>query len=127
MIVHSSEKVTLIYIKSRGLLYFTIVGFTEDDVIKKVATDLNKNKREIKSDKLLVDTSKLGVLRKSDYKIIVDQMLPVFKEVGIKKAALLKTSDIFGLRKINDIINTIGNKKVMIFDDMIVAEKWLLN
>ncbi len=127
MIVHSSEKVTLIHIKSRGLLYFTIVGFTEGNVIETVVADLKQNQKDITSDRLLVDTSKLGVLRKSDYQKIVDQMLPIFREIGIKKAALLKTTDIFGERNIKDFIKNIDRKKVKVFDDMIVAEKWLLD
>ncbi len=125
--IHSSGKVSLIYINRRRLLYFTIVGFTDESVIHTVVDDLNAVKHDVRADKLLIDTSKLGVLRKSDHDIIVEKMLPMFKEVGVNKIAMLKTTDVFGERSINDIVRAFGNDQVRVFDDIIFAEKWLLH
>ncbi len=123
--IHSSDQVTIIYIEKRRLLYFTIVGFPGKNIIKEALADLNSKKDLISADKLLVDTSRLGVLRKSDHDIIVEQMLPQYINSGVNKAALIRTSDVFGINSINEIKSGLGNIPVKIFDDLILAEKWL--
>ncbi len=126
MILHSSDEMSLIYLRERGLIYFTIVGFTKTNAIRELFEQLKENREKIKSDKLLFDTSKLGVMRQIDQNIFLEELMPLFREIGIKKTALIKTSDAFGQGKIKALVSSADNEEIQVFDDMITAERWLL-
>jgi hypothetical protein len=125
MIIHNSENSSLIYLKNRKLIYATIVGFCSGDEIKKAASSLKVHSHEINAFFLLIDTSKTAIIKDSDMQTIKNILFPVFREVGIKKTAIIKSENVFGQLSIAELIKDVQISEVKEFLDLNSAENWL--
>lgn len=126
MILHNTENAALLYIGKSDFLYATIVGFSNNEEIKMAADQIKAKIRHIRAERILVDTSKLGVLRSNDFNTIRDTIVPLLREVGLKKVAFLKPDNSFGHLNVLKFLTFAQTAEARIFNDMDSAEKWLM-
>lgn len=125
MILHNTDNAALLYIDKTELLYATIVGFSDSDELSVAAGQLKAKIRHIHADRILVDTSKLGVLRTVDLGIIQNTIVPLLREVGLKKVAMLKPDNAFGHMNVLKFLSFAQQAEARVFEDMTLAEEWL--
>jgi hypothetical protein len=117
----------MLYVRKINLIYASIVGYCNQIEISEASKILESNKSRIKAATMLVDTSKLGVLRDIDRNKIVHELFPIFRSIGIGKAAFIHSDDVFGQLSLRQLLPHVQKSEIQVFNNIHNAEEWLLH
>jgi len=124
MIYLNDEKVCIIYLKQKTTAYIAVEGFVDSATVRKLMMKTVElcSKMNVKS--LLVDSSKLEVLRDEDVKWILQEVYPRFKLLPLKKIAYIKPGNTFGEISMKKLIPKNTSREFKQFSCIEEAEKW---
>ncbi len=122
---YSSENISIVYVEKKKFMYTTLIGFINELAISDVIKELKKHTKPLSPQLIILDTSKIRTLSKNDADRISNEILPLLNTTELKKAAFIKSDNLFGQTSINRLMEVIPDTKSEVFVDIIEAEKWL--
>jgi len=125
MIYYSSSQACVIYMKSKNSIYIAIDGFIDSKTLKAVTIRTIELCNKVQAHSILLETSKLEVLKNEDIDWIKEKMHPLFKVVEIKRIGFVRPQSVFGELSINRLIPVVSERQYRKFDTIEEAEKWV--
>ena len=124
MIYFNNSQACVIYLKEKNSAYIAVEGFIETDTVKGLMIKTLElcSKMNVKS--ILLDASKLEVLRNEDINWIIEITYPGFKKLPLMSIAYVKPQNVFGDRSIKKLIRQNSSKEFKEFTNLEDAEKW---
>lgn len=126
MILYNSANASVMYLKRREYIYVALEGFLNSETLSGFNKALAEGviHRDVK--KILIDTSKINVIKSEEIQWLTDNMSPYLAKNRISKVAFIKPENIFGFKSIEALTNAMKNKiNVNVLLNMEQAEHWL--
>lgn len=125
MIYFNNEKACVIYLKHKDTAYIAVEGFVDSISVRKLMMKILElcQKKNVKS--LLIDSSKLDIIRDDDIKWIQQEVYPGFKFLHLKRIAYIKPVNVFGEKSIKKLIPKETLKEFKEFFSIEEAERWV--
>lgn len=125
MIYYNNSQACVIYLKEKNSAYAAIEGFVESDTIKDFVLKIIElcSKTHIKS--ILIDTSKIEIIKSSDIEWILTNTLESFKKQPLQKIAYVSPQNVFGENSIKKLFLKNTCKEIKKFSNLEDAESWV--
>lgn len=125
MIYYNNSKACVIYLKEKNSAYVAIEGFVESITVKEFMTKILElcSKMHIKS--ILLDSSKLEVLKSQDIDWILNNTYAQFSELPLQRIAYISPQNIFGETSLKKLICKSSCKEFKKFSCIESAESWI--
>lgn len=125
MIYYSNQQACVIYLKSKNSVYIAIDGFIDTKTLKSIVIRTCELCNKVQAQSILLDTSKLEVLKAEDIDWIKDKMLLLFRTNKIKRIGFVRPKSVFGELAIDRLIPAVSEREYRKFNNLEEAEKWV--
>lgn len=127
MLYYSNNQACIIYMQNKQTAYVAVEGYFCGQAVHDFMDKLVELCKRSDVKKMLIDSSKIEVLKTDDINWINQNIYPQLKKIHIEKISLVKPQSIFGEVSVNKLIPKDTNKVIQKFAKIEEAETWLFN
>ncbi|HAM98763.1 MAG TPA: hypothetical protein DCQ26_09130 [Marinilabiliales bacterium] len=127
MIYYSNLQACLMFIKDRNIAYMAVEGFLESGKVKDLMQKTVELCLKQKVHYLLIDSSRLEVVKTDDIRWIVMEIYPLLRQTSLKKVGYVRSQNVFGQVSLEKLLPKNTTKEIKFFSTLELAESWLLD